>query len=125
MSIESQGHFLTLAQGHLCLNININMNKMAAMPIYGINTLKILFPGTSGSISMKLGMKHQRFKLIIFCSNDNPVLILTYFTARANFATSAFIWENMTMMDTLEIIASCDLEFGLLCKLYDQMKDSK
>ena len=57
-------------------------------------------------------MKHHRFKLIIFCSNDNPVLILTYFTARSNFATSAFIWENVTMMDTLEIIASCDLEFG-------------
>ena len=61
--------------------------------------------------------EHQRFKLIIFCSN-NPVLILTYFTARSNFATSAFIWENVTMMDTLEIIASCDLEFGL-CKLND------
>ena len=62
---------------------------------------------------MKLGMKHQRFKLIIFCSNDNPVLILTYLTARSNFATSALIWENVTMMDTLEIIAYCDLEFGL------------
>ena len=69
---------------------------------------------------MKLGMKHQRFKLITFYLNDNPVLILTYFTARSNFATSAFIWENVTiMMDTLEIIASCDLEFGLLCKLND------
>ena len=64
---------------------------MAAMPIYGINSLKILFPGTSGSISMKLSMKRQRFKLIIFCSMDNPVSILTY---------SAFIWENVTMMDT-------------------------
>ena len=62
---------------------------------------------------MKLSMKQQRFKLIIFCSNDNPVLILTYFTARSNFATSAFIWENVTMMDTLEIISSCDLKFGL------------
>ena len=64
-------------------------------------------------------MKHQRFKLIIFCSNDNPVLILTYFTARSNFATSAFIWENVTMMDTLENMAYCDLEFGLLCELND------
>ena len=27
------------------------------------------------------------------------------------------------MMDTLEIFASCDLEFGLLCKLNDTMKD--
>ena len=63
-------------------------------------------------------MKHQ-IKLIIFCSNDNPVLILTHFTARSNFATSAFIRENEIMMDTIEIIASCDLEFGLLCKLND------
>ena len=91
---------------------------MAAMPIYGTHTLKIFYPGTSGSISMKLGMKHQRFKLIIFCSNDNPVLILTYYTARSNFATTAFIWENVRTMDTLETIASCDLEFGL-CKLND------
>ena len=68
---------------------------------------------------MKLGMKHQRFKLIVFYSKDNTVLILTYFTRRSNFATSAFIYENVTMMDTLEIIASCDLEFGLLCKLND------
>ena len=66
------------------------MTNMAAMPRYDINTLKKLFPGTSGSVSMKLGMKHQRFKLIMLCSNDNPVLILTYFTARSNFATSAF-----------------------------------
>ena len=29
------------------------------------------------------------------------------------------------MMDTLEMIASCDLEFGLLCKLNDIMKDSE
>ena len=84
------------------------MTKMAAMPIYGLNTLKILFPGTSGSILMKLGKKHQRFKLIIVCSNNNPVLILTYFTARSNFATSAFIWENVTMMDTLENIAKSE-----------------
>ena len=27
------------------------------------------------------------------------------------------------MMDSLEIIASCDLECGLLSKLNDQMKD--
>ena len=34
------------------------------------------------------------------------------FTARSNFATKAFTWENVTMMDSLEIIAFCDLEFG-------------
>ena len=55
-----------------------HMNKMAAMPIYGINTLKIFFPGTSGPISMKLGMKHQRKELYI--SRYAFVLILCVFT---------------------------------------------
>ena len=95
------------------------MTKMAALTMYDKNSKKKNVSRTSGSISMKLGMKHQRFKLIIFCSNDNPVLIRTYFTERSNFATSAFIWENVTMMDTLEIIAYCDLEFCLIYKLND------
>ena len=32
------------------------MTQMAALPIYGKNPLKILFPGTSGTISTKLDM---------------------------------------------------------------------
>ena len=43
-------------------NVYINnpghMTKMAAMPIYGKNPLKIFFSGTTGPISTKLGMKH-------------------------------------------------------------------
>ena len=108
-------HFLTLAQGHLHMKIKLaflinhwaifnqilneaclyklmkfhqhngcHMTKMAVMPIYGINTLKIFFPG--GPILMKLCMKHQRPKLFIFCLNHDPGLIVTYFTARSNFA---------------------------------------
>ena len=57
-----------------------HITKMATMPIYGINPLKT-FPGTSGPILTKLSMKHQRLRLIIFCSNDNSWLTLTYFTA--------------------------------------------
>ena len=57
-------------------------------------------------------MKHQRPKPFIFCANYDPGLTLTYFTARSNFATLAFIWENVTLMDSLEIIAACDLEFA-------------
>ena len=60
-----------------------HITMMAAMPIYGKKTFKIFFPGTSGPISTKLGMKQQRLKLIIFCSPDNPGLILTYFTERS------------------------------------------
>ena len=49
----------------------------------------------------------------MFGSNDKPGL--TYFTvrARSKFVTYAFTWENVTMTDSLEIIASCDIEFGL------------
>ena len=85
-----------------------HMTKMAAMPIYGKNTF---FLGTTGLILMKLCMKHQRPKLFIFCSNYDTWLTLTYFMARSNFATSVFIWKNVTMMASLEIIASGDLEF--------------
>ena len=48
-----------------------------------------------------------------FGSNDKPGLTMTYFTARSNFATYAFTWENVAMMDSLEIIASCGLDFCL------------
>ena len=34
-----------------------------------------------------------------------------------------FLWENVTMMDYLEIIASNDLESGLYTKLNDKMKE--
>ena len=61
---------------------------------------------------MKLCMKHQRPKPFIVCPNYDPVLTLTYFMVRSNFAIWAFIWENVTMMDSLKIIASCAFEFG-------------
>ena len=58
-------------------------------------------------------MKHHRLRPIIFCSNDKPGLTLVYFTAKSNFATYAFTWENVIMMDSMEVIASCGLAFGL------------
>ena len=51
------------------------MTKMAAMLIYGKNTLKIFFPGTTGLILMKLCLKHQRPKPFIFCLNYDPSLV--------------------------------------------------
>ena len=67
-----------------------HLTKMADMPIYGKT---IFFPGTSGLISTKSCMKHQRPKPIIFCSNDNHGLTMTYLMGRSNFATYVFIWE--------------------------------
>ena len=52
-----------------------HMTKMAAMLIYGKNTLKIFFPGTTGLILMKLFMKHQRAftgPLVLWFSSPEP-----------------------------------------------------
>ena len=51
-------------------------------------------------------------KPTIVCSIDNPRLSLSCLTAMSNFATLAFIWKNVIMMDSFEIVAACDLEVG-------------
>ena len=72
------------------------MTKMAAMPIYiyGKNPSKI-FSGTGGPISNKFNMKHRGLLPIIVCSNDNPGVTLTYFTARSNLVILAFLYMKM------------------------------
>ena len=66
------------------------MTKIAAMPIYGKNPSKFL-SGTAGPISKKLGTKHLEFLPILVCSNDDPEVTLTYFTARSNLVIKAFL----------------------------------
>ena len=51
-----------------------HMTKMAAMPIYGKNPLKIFFSGTSRPITKKLGMKHRRLKYYNVYINHDPVV---------------------------------------------------
>ena len=62
-----------------------HLTKMAAMPIYGKNRSKIFLSRTGGPISMKLGMKYRWLKYYnVFIKNINhdPMVTLTYFTAR-------------------------------------------
>ena len=66
-----------------------HMTKMAAMPIYGKNPSKI-FSRTSGPISTKLGMKHRCLKHYDVYINHDPVMTLTYFTARSTWVANAF-----------------------------------
>ena len=68
-----------------------HMTKMAATPIYGKNPSKIFFSRTSGPIFTKFGMWHRGLQPIIVCSNDDPGVTLTYFTARSNLETEAFL----------------------------------
>ena len=55
-----------------------HMTKMATTP-----TSKI-FSRTGGPIFTKLGMYYWGLQPIIVCSNDDPGVTLTYFTARSN-----------------------------------------
>ena len=55
-----------------------NIVMMAAMPIYGKNTLKIFLSGTNGLIMMRRCIKHQRHKPFIPCSNYDPWLTLSF-----------------------------------------------
>ena len=64
-----------------------HMTKMAATPIYGKNPSKIFFSRTGGPIFTELGMWHRGLQPIIVCSNDDPGVTLTYFTARSNLET--------------------------------------
>ena len=79
--------------------------------IYGKNPSKI-FSGTGRPISTKLGMKHLGLQPIIVCSNDDPGMTLTYFTARSNSVTYAFLLEKVRTVDFSETIAARDLKVG-------------
>ena len=64
-----------------------HMIKMATTPVYCKNPSKFFSSGTGGPISTKLGMKHRGLQPIIVCSNDDPRVTLSYFTARSNLVT--------------------------------------
>ena len=63
-----------------------HLTKMAAMHLYGKIPSKF-FSGSGGTILTKPGRKHQGFQSIIVCSNGDPGLTLTYFTAKSNLVT--------------------------------------
>ena len=99
-----------------------HMTKMAAMPIYGKNPLKIFFSGTGWPIYTKLGMNHRGLQPIIICSNDDLWVTLTYFTARSNLVTYGFLWEKVKTVDFSGTIAACDLKVGRCRQLIEIMK---
>ena len=46
-------------------------------------------------MTLKLGMLHWVFEYYQVCSNDDPGLTLTYFTARSNLVPYVFVWEKV------------------------------
>ena len=45
-------------------------------------------------MTLKLGMHHRVLEYYQVCSNNDPVLILTYLRARSNLVPYAFVWEK-------------------------------
>ena len=66
-----------------------HMTKLAVTPIYGKNPSKI-FSRTKGPMTLCLVYSVGDSGPIIVCSNDDPRLTLTYFTARSNLVPYAF-----------------------------------
>ena len=67
------------------------MTKMAAMPLYGKNTLKVFFSGISGPISTKLVMKHWDSSLLYFVQMITVIKVdLDLFYGMVKFSNLVF-----------------------------------
>ena len=58
---------------------------------HGKNLKKIIFSGTKRPMTLKLGMQHRVLKYYQVCSNGDPGLTMTSFTARSNLVPYAAI----------------------------------
>ena len=62
-------------------------------------------------MTLKLGMQRV-LKYYNVCSNDDPGLILTYFTTRSNMVRYTFVWEKGKTMDFSETVVVYDLKLA-------------
>ena len=72
-------------------------------------------------MTLKACMQHWVFEYFQICSNDEPELTLTYFTARSNLIPYAFVWEKGKIMDFSETIVVCDIKVGRFSLLNEYM----
>ena len=63
-------------------------------------------------MTLKLGMQHWVLEYYQVCSNDDPGLTLTYFTARSNLVPYAFVWVKGKTMNFSETIDVYDLKLA-------------
>ena len=72
----------------------------------------MIFSGSKRPMTLKLGKQHPVYTYYQVYSNDDPVLTLTYFTARSNLLPYVFVWEKGKTMDFSETIVVCDIKIG-------------
>ena len=70
----------------------------------------VFFSRTKRSMTLKVSMQHWVLENYQVCSNGDPELTLTYFTARSNLVPYAFVWEKDKTMD-----------FSITIDIYDQL----
>ena len=63
-------------------------------------------------MTLKLSMHHRVLEYYQVCSNDDPVLTLTYFTAQSNMVLYIVVWEKGKTMDFLETVVVYDLKLA-------------
>ena len=63
-------------------------------------------------MTLKLGMRHWVLMYYQVCSNNDPGLTLTYFTARSNLVPYAFVWEKGKTNDFSETIVVYGIKVG-------------
>ena len=73
-------------------------------------------------MTLKLGIQHWVLECYQVCSNDALVVTLTYFTARSNFVTNAFICEKNKTMDFSETIIVYDMKYCRCSQLNEYTK---
>ena len=71
---------------------------------------------------LKLGMQYRELTFYKVYINNNPGLTLTYFTARSNLVTWAFLREKVKTVIFSETIEACDLKVGRYRHLIEFIK---
>ena len=72
-------------------------------------------------MTLELGLQCRLHKYYQVCSNDDPGLTWTYFTARSKLVPYAFVWEKGKTVDFSESIVVCDVKVGKCSKLNEYM----
>ena len=67
-------------------------------------------------------MQHWVLEYYLVCSNDDPVLTLTYFMTRSNLVPYAFMWEKAKTIAFSETIVVYDIKVGRCSQLNECMK---
>ena len=69
-------------------------------------------------MTLKLGMQHRVLEYCQLYSNDDPGLILAYFTARSKLVPFAFVWEKGKTMNFSKSIVIYDSKLARIDKKF-------